>query len=132
MKISLLAKLRELLVLREDRDGQDDPGRSSYERFAIPYTFKPRLSLAEATISATGAFLRILLGSLLFAVWGTYTRLAWTAIRNVFLRGLVFLALLSFFAVSFALLMLAISALVRAAWPRSHEHSPGPGPARRR
>ena len=44
---------------------RDRPG---YERFAIPYSFKPRLSLVEALVASLGAFLRIFLGSLLFAV----------------------------------------------------------------
>jgi hypothetical protein len=110
--------------------GRDDHGqdRSSYERFAIPYSFKPQLSFSEAVISAGGAFLRILLGSLLFAVWGTYTLLAWSAIRNVFWRGAALLALISLFAVSFTLLMLAISALVRMFWPQDYERPQRPGP----
>jgi len=115
----LLAKLRELLVFDRNHDSQDDPGRSSYERFAIPYTFKPQLSLAEAAISAAGAFLRILLGSILFAVWGTYSFYAWNSIRNVLLRGSLLLVLLLLFAVSLAALMLAISALVRKCLRRS-------------
>ena len=119
MKISLAAKLRELFVFDRNPDGHDDPGRSSYERFAIPYTFKPQLSLADAAISAAGAFLRIFLGSILFAVWGTYTFYEWNSIRNVFVRGAILLALLLLFAVSFTLLMLAISALVRKCLSRS-------------
>ncbi len=116
-----MAKLRELLVCDRNHDSQDDPGRSSYERFAIPYTFKPQLSLAEAAVSAAGAFLRILFGSILFAVWGTYTFYAWNSIRNVFLRGGAVLVLLLLFAISFTFLMLAISALVRKCWPRSRK-----------
>jgi hypothetical protein len=73
VKPLLVARLRELLVFDRNQDSHDDPGRSSYERFAIPNTFKPHLSPAEAAISAIGAFLRILLGSILFAVWGTYS-----------------------------------------------------------
>jgi hypothetical protein len=119
VKLSLVAKLRELLVFDRNQNSHDDPGRSSYERFAIPYTFKPQLSLAEAAISAVGAFLRILLGSILFAVWGTYSFYAWNSIRNVFLRCSVLLALLLLFAVSLTALMLAISVLVRKCLLRS-------------
>lgn len=119
MRVSLVAKLRELFAVDRSHDIDDDPRRSSYERLAIPYTFKPQLSLAEAAISAGGAFLRILFGSILFAVWGTYTFYLWSTIRNVFLRGGVVLTLSLLFAVSFAFLMLAISALVRKCWPRS-------------
>jgi hypothetical protein len=113
VKISLVTKLRALLVFDRNHDSRDDPPRSSYERFAIPYTFKPQLTVVEAAISAAGAFLRIVSGSILFAVWGAYTLFAWNSIRNVLLRGGTVLALLLLFAVSFAGLMLAISALVR-------------------
>jgi hypothetical protein len=123
MKTSLAAKLRELLAAPGDRAGQY-PDRSLYERFAIPHSFKPRLSFTEAVVSAGGAILRILSGSLLFAVWGTYALLAWNAIPNVFLRGVVLLALISSFAVALGFLMLAISALVRMVWP----HRPTPKP----
>jgi hypothetical protein len=94
-----------------------DVTRSSYERFAIPYSFKPRLSFVEAVVAASGALLRIFLGSLLFAVWGTYTLLAWNAVRNVFARGIVLVVLVTLFAVSMAAVILAISALVRMVWP---------------
>lgn len=116
MKISWLEKVREWFVSPQDRNAKD-PDRSEYDRLAIPFSFKPQLSLAEATISAGGAFLRIILGSLLFAIWGTCTYLAWSAIRNIFLRAIVLLAMLSLFAFSLALLMLGISALVRRVYP---------------
>ncbi len=95
-----------------------EPARSVYERFAIPYTFKPQLSLVEALISVAAAFLRILLGSILFGFSGAYAILAWTSIRNLFLRLGAVLVLISIFVVSFAFLMLAISALVRMLWPK--------------
>ena len=120
MKISLLAKFRELLVFDRNHDGHDSTERSSYERFALPYSFKPQLSLAQAAISAAGAFLRILFGSILFAVWGTYSFYAWSSIRNVFLRGGAVLVLSLLFVVSFAFLMLAISALVKKCLARLH------------
>ena len=122
MKGVQLKKLADLIAFPVERDGQD-PARSTYERFAIPYSFKPRLSVAEAMIAAGGALLRILLGSILFAVWGTYTFLALSAIKNVFLRGFVLVALIALFALLLALLMLSITALVRLVWPRSHPTS---------
>jgi hypothetical protein len=121
VKISWAAKLRELFVLDQNLIGQDDPARSSYQRLAIPHTFQPQLSLLEAAISAAGAFLRILFGSILFAVWGTYTFYAWSTIRNLFLRGSAMLGLFLLFAVSFAFLLLLISALVRKCLPRSRK-----------
>ncbi len=119
MKISLVAKLRELLVFHPNHQSLDDPPRSSYERFAIPYNFKPQLSVVEAAISAAGAFLRIFFGSILFAIWGGYTLFAWSSIRNVILRGGALLALLLLFAAALGTLLLAISALVRKCLSRS-------------
>ncbi len=119
---ALLKKLTDLVAFPVERDGQD-PARSTYERFAIPYSFKPRLSLVEALIAAGGAFLRILLGSILFGVWGAYTFLAFNAIKNAFLRVIVLLVLIALFAVLLALLMLSITALVRLLWPRSKSAS---------
>ena len=97
-----------------------DPGveRSGYERFAIPYTFKPQLSFAEALVAVAASLLRIFLGSLLFAIWGTYSLLAWTAVRNYFWRAAALLPLFVLFLLSFVVLMLAISALARTLSPR--------------
>ncbi len=118
MRRSLLAWVRALFTSPEEFGVRDDPERSVYERFAIPYTFKPQLSLLEAIIAAGGAFARIILGSILFAVWGTYTFLAWSTIRNVFARVAALLAMIALFLFLFAALMLAISALVRLLWPK--------------
>lgn len=117
MKTSRLAKLRTFLIPPDDR-GVADPARSVYERFAIPHTFKPQLSLTEALISVAGAFLRIVLGSILFGFSGAYTIVAWNSIRNLFWRVLAVLFLVSVFVISFTFLMLAISALVRMLWPK--------------
>jgi hypothetical protein len=123
VKTSLLAIVRALLVPPgEDLQGRD-PERSVYERFAIPHTFKPQLSPLEALVSVLGAFLRILLGSILFGFSGAYTILAWNSIPNVFLRVLVVLVLILIFIVSFVFLMLAISALVRMLWPKRRKPS---------
>jgi hypothetical protein len=115
---SLLAWVRALFISPDDQPVPDDPQRSVYERFAIPYTFKPQLSLLEAILAAGGAFARIILGSLLFAVWGTYTFLAWSALRNIFARVATLLAMIALFLLLFASLMLGISALVRMLWPK--------------
>ena len=117
MKTSLLAKLGDLLALPPEPDCAD-PSRSQYERLAIPHSFKPRLSVAEAAVAAGGAVLRIFLGSLLFAVWGTYSLIAWGAVQNVFLRSVMALFLLALFVVLLAALMLAIAGLGRMISPR--------------
>jgi hypothetical protein len=116
VKSSLLERLGDLVAFPVEHDGVD-PSRSAYERFAIPYTFKPRLSVGEAVIAASGALVRML-----FAFWGTYSFLAWNATGNIFLRVLVLVALFASFAVAMALVMVAISALVKMVWPRRPRH----------
>jgi len=111
-----VAKTRALLFPEAEASQATD--RSEYERFALPYAFKPRLSLLEAVIAATGAFLRILLGSLLFAFWGVYTLMAWSSIPNSVLRVAAMLPLVGLFLLTFALLMLGISVLVRTVSPK--------------
>jgi hypothetical protein len=114
MRNAHIARARALLF---SADVRADVGehRSAYERCAIPYTFKPQLSFLEALVAAAGAFLRVLLGCLSFAVWGTYSLFAWSMIRNPFWRIGVQLPLFLSFILSFVLIMLAIAALVRAA-----------------
>src|SRR5262249_32920992 len=87
--------------------------RSPYERFAIPYSFKPRMSFAQALGATLVAFFRIFLGSLLFAAWGTSVLVAWSTIRGVFWRVSAVFGLLLLFPVLFPLLMLAIAAAAR-------------------
>jgi hypothetical protein len=94
-------------------DGGEEEPRPEHERLAIPFTFKPQLSFPEALVATAGALLRILLGSLLFAVWGTFSLVSWAAIRNPFWRIGVQLPLFLLFLLSLSLLMLAIAALVR-------------------
>jgi len=87
--------------------------RSVYERFAIPYSFKPQLSVTEAVVAATAAFFRIFLGSLLFAFWGAYSLSAVLSIRSWFLRVVVTVPLIALFLALLTLLMLGISTLAR-------------------
>jgi hypothetical protein len=96
---------------------RDAPDRSIYERFAIPFAFKPRLSVLEATVAAIATFFRIVLGCLLFAIWGTYTLLVWFDIPNLFWRVAILLPLLAVFLLALALLMLAITALAKVFIP---------------
>jgi hypothetical protein len=114
MRNAYITRARALLFPAGVRaDSEED--RSGYERCAIPHTFKPQLSFLEAVVATIGAFLRVLLGCLVFAVWGTYSLFAWSMIRNPFWRVGVQLPLFLSFIVSFVLIMLAIAALVRAA-----------------
>jgi hypothetical protein len=117
MNTSLLEKFRDLVAFPVEHGGVDH-SQPPYERFAIPYSFKPQLSLAQAVIAAGGAVLRIFFGSLFFAIWGTYSFLAWSTIRNLFGRVAVLVFLALAFAISMALLMVAVSASVKMVWPR--------------
>jgi hypothetical protein len=64
----------------------EEADRSPFERFAIPHMFQPKLTPSQAFGAALRAFLRIILGSLLFGVWGAYAMLMWTSIHNPYLR----------------------------------------------
>ena len=93
--------------------------RSVYQRFAIPFAFKPRLSVFEAMVAVAATFLRLVLGCLLFAVWGTYSLLVWFNVASLFFRICILVPLLVVFLLALALMLLAIGALVKALVPRS-------------
>ncbi len=112
MNTSWVAKARAVLFPRAELDHRA-ADRSIYERFAIPYSFKPQLSLGEACVAATTAFLRIVLGCLLFAVCGTYALLAWSTIHSLVLRLVAVLALSLVFLALLTFLMVAASAVTR-------------------
>ncbi|MEO8659868.1 MAG: hypothetical protein ABI693_15470 [Bryobacteraceae bacterium] len=92
--------------------------RSIAERFSTPHSFNPDLTPAAAAVAVVGALTRIVLGSLLFALWGVSAALLWNAIPNPFWEwtALVFMVLL--FLVALAALMIAISAAVKALTPK--------------
>ena len=93
---------------------------SNYQRLPIPHTFKPRLSFREASVAVFAAFSRIFFGSLLFAIWGSYSLAAILAIRSNVLRVALALPLIALFLLLFGLLMLAIAKMMRALWPKRH------------
>lgn len=107
---SAVARLRRTLIADPPAPGKGGP---SYQRFALPYSFKPRLSVPHAVVFASSALLQILLGSLLFGVCGTYTIVFWQTIHNVFLRLLAVLAVGFTFLILFPLLLILIRALAR-------------------
>jgi hypothetical protein len=93
--------------------------RTIAQRFAIPHDFPPNLSLPEALIRVAAAMARILLGSLLFAVWGVWSVRTWDAIPGHFLRGAAILPLVLLFLIPFTAIMAGISALVKAVTPKA-------------
>ena len=113
VKPAIRALRRLLNYIDASPDYDKDPNRSEYERFATPFTFKPRLSVIEAILEVFASFFRIVLGCLLFAVWGTYSILAWFNVPNLFLRFLALLALLLAFLAALAILMVVIATIVR-------------------
>ena len=106
-------EIRALLFSNHVHEVYDASNRGKYERFAIPYTFKPSLSVTQAFLAATIAFLRIFLGSLLFAFWGTYALFTVVRLHSTFWRVVAVPPLVCVFAVLFGLLMFAISATAR-------------------
>jgi hypothetical protein len=94
--------------------GPPDPGaRSVGERFAIPHTFNPTLTFPGALVATASWVARIILGSLLFAVWGVGSLMAWSSIHNHFWRAMALPPLILLFLVSFAALMIAITMVLR-------------------
>jgi hypothetical protein len=71
------------------------------------------MSILEALVATVAALLRIFIGSLWFAVWGTYSLVAVTRIHSISLRVLASMPLIALFAVVLAGLMLGISAAGR-------------------
>lgn len=91
---------------------------SHYERFALPYKFQPRLRVSHAIVFALRALLRIFLGSILFGVWGAYSLLAWTSIRNPFVLTATLVPMLAVFLASLAGMMVGTSRLAPRRLPR--------------
>jgi|ERR1035438_2229139 hypothetical protein len=94
--------------------------RSLAQRFAIPHDFPPNLSVREAVIRVAAALARILLGSLLFALWGVFSARTWSAIPSHFWKAAAILPLVLLFLAPFTALMAGISVMVRAVSPKPH------------
>ena len=92
--------------------------RSIADRFAIPHDFPPDLTLKEALVRVVGALVRICLGSLLFALWGVGSALAWGAILNPFLRVAALVPLLLLFLLALTGLMVGVTAAVKKISPK--------------
>lgn len=116
-EVKIQEKMRALFVAPVERP--QSSGRSPYQRLAVPFTFKPELSFGEAVIAALAAFLRIFLGSILFGVYGWNSLVRWNAIRSPFWRVAAIPPIVIVFLLLFALLMAAITAVVRKILPKS-------------
>jgi hypothetical protein len=113
-----MQSLEKLWLLLFPAVEQPGGNRNAPERLAIPFTFPPRLTFLEAVVAAIGAFLRIFLGCLLFAVCGTYSLFAWSTIHNPLLRVGAVMVLLVLFLFSLALLLVTIAFLTRISSPK--------------
>jgi hypothetical protein len=109
-------KIVSLLIPGTDGTGPLE-GRPTLERFATPHTFNPALSIPEAMVAVAGAFSRIFLGSLLFAIYGVYSLVAWNAIKSFFWRAVTLPFLIIVFLMLFAALMIGISAVMKKVVP---------------
>jgi hypothetical protein len=85
---------------------------SLLERFAVPHQFQPRMSAYGAFVAVAGALARILLGSLIGALWGVGIWLAAVSAHSIAWKGLAIFGLVAGLAVSLALLLLAVHACV--------------------
>ena len=81
---------------------------SPLERFAVPHQFQPRLSFYGAVVAILGALARILLGSLVGALWGVQIWLAFASTHSAAWKGFAIFGLAAGLAVSIAALMWAI------------------------
>jgi hypothetical protein len=106
-----------LLRLAFDGPGLPQPG-TGIQRLPIPHTFNDGLSFPEAAIAVAQALLRILLGCLLFAMWGTLALWLWDSIGSHFWWGVVLVPVLALFLSSMFALMVAITVLTKAVAPK--------------
>jgi hypothetical protein len=116
MRLTMTQKIRSWLSPSLHHTGR----RSIGARFGIPHDFPPDLSLPQALIGVSGALARIFLGSLWFAVWGVYSIRAWGAIQSSFWRAAIVIPLALLFVLPFTVLMVGISAVVKAISPKGH------------
>src|ERR1700733_10239038 len=82
--------------------------KSPFEKFAVPHQFQPRLSLYGAFVAITGALARILLGSLIGALWGVQIWLAVASNHSIVWKSLAVFGLAAGLAASLGALMWAI------------------------
>jgi ABC-type Fe3+ transport system permease subunit len=81
---------------------------SPLEQFALPHQFTPRLSLFGACVAIAGAMARILIGSLIGALWGVRIWLAVASNHSIVWKSLVVSLLAAGLAASLTALMWAV------------------------
>jgi hypothetical protein len=81
---------------------------SPLEKFAVPHQFQPRLSLYGAFVAITAALARILLGSMIGALWGVQIWLAFASTHSAAWKAFAIFGLGLGLAVSITALMWAV------------------------
>jgi hypothetical protein len=81
---------------------------SPLEKFAVPHQFQPRMSLLGALVAIMGALARILLGSLIAALWGVQIWLAVASSHSMVWKAFAIFGLAACLAASLGALMWAI------------------------
>lgn len=93
--------------------------RSIADRFAVPHSFPPDLTISQALVAVGGALVRICLGSLLFALWGVSSALTWSAIPNPLLRAAALAPILLLFLLTLLALLAGVTAVVKKLSPKT-------------
>ncbi len=86
---------------------------SPLEKFAIPHTFQPRLSLYGAFLAVTAALTQIFFGCLIAALWGVRIWLAVASTHSTVWKSLAIFGFAAGMAVSLVALMFAVRAVQR-------------------
>jgi hypothetical protein len=87
---------------------QDLDVHAPLEQFALPHQFTPRLSLFGAVVAIMAALTRILVGSLIGALWGVRIWLAAASAHSTVWKCFVILGLSAGLAASLAALLWAV------------------------
>jgi|ERR1700722_10336750 hypothetical protein len=106
---------------------RDIEAPSPLEQFAVPHQFTPRLSLYGALIAVTGAMARILLGSLIAALWGVQIWIAAASTHSMVWKTFSIFGLSAGLALSLAALMWAIEKATMKLHPCVTSSSAPPG-----
>jgi hypothetical protein len=87
--------------------------QSPFEKFALPHSFQPRLTVYGALVAVTAALTQILLGCLIAALWGAQIWLAVASTHSMVWKSFATFGFAAGMAVSIAALLWAVQSVVR-------------------
>jgi hypothetical protein len=87
--------------------------QSPFEKFAIPHTFQPRLTVYGALLAVSAALTQILLGCLIAALWGVQIWMAVASAHSVVWKSFATFGFAAGMAVSLATLVWAVQSVIR-------------------